>query len=572
MIKQYNKANLTSDFNFILQYKAIPYNVRKEFYYKLKWNSPSKSAKRIKFIEIIERYIAHKIKPEWNRQTLTQKLGISRESYFCLKCRLLQALREYYFNWQSIEKKLPPRIKTDELSYLMVRVRKMLEVGMIRKAKNTLFKIEKSILNSGELKAEGIILLSEIYEHLLIYYHRQRNKLRFNIIYKKLKALSSHNIRLNKEQKALLQIRNNIGNAFSEIFLVRSDKSNETALQNYVAASKLAGKISNDKYYLKMLFYAGNIFHETGKIEQANKIFREGYKFASEKKLANTKNVFHTKLMLLSFLKDNSKAGEYAVTAEKYYNYAIKNPADVDYTMHILFHYLRFVSFEGYGAKFKFLSEELVDRLFLYLRKADAVFRWYTLEADKYIEDLRFWYEENGDIKMKIDEYVLHSFENFNYGALLRFGKFYSYDQLAFLYITQVEIEFWKGRKCNFENANYYIEKLKRIGKKISSYSNMGMSDLLKTCLKIMEESFYKKSDEVFIKYLPELKALFDNLQSKEKNYNLSNEYSFLFYTAEILNVNEFKNMVRSFEKWIRANQPGIFEELLNNNRKQLAS
>ncbi len=576
MIKQYNKNNSIADFNFILQYKAIPYNVRKEFYYKLKWNNASKSAKRIKLIEIIERYISQKIKPKWDREAIAKKIGVSKESYFCLKCRLLQSLREYYFNWKEIEKKLTDKnkreYKTDSLEFIMIKVRKMVEIGMMRRAKNTLFKVEKTISSSKNLNAENTLLLSEIYEYLLIYYHRQRNKLRFNIIYKKLKSLSLQKIRFTKEQKKLLQIRVNIGNAFSEIFLVRSDKSNETALQNYVDASKLSKKINNDKYYLKMLFYAGNIYHETGKIEHANKIFTEGYNFASQKKLTNARNVFHTKLMLLSFLKDNSKAGEYAETAEKYYSYAIKNPTDVDFTMHILFHYLRFVSFEGYGVKFKFLSEELVDRLFLYLRKADAVFRWYALEADKYIEDLRFWYEENGDVKMKVDEYVLNSFENFNYGALLKFGKFYSYDQLAFLYVTQVEIEFWKGRKCNFENANYYIDKLKRIGKKISSYSNTGMPDLLRVCLKIMEESLYKKSDEVFIKYLPELKVLFSNLQSKEKNYNLSNEYSFLYCTAEILNVVEFKQMVKSFEKWIRLNQPGIFEELLQVNQKKIAS
>lgn len=572
MIKQYNKDNSIADFNFILQYKAIPHNIRKEFYYKLKWKSSKKSAKRIKLIEIIERYIAQKIKPNWDRDAIARKIGVSKESYSCLKCRLLQSLREYYFKWKDVEKKLGSRNMYTVLDFTMVRVRKMIEIGMMRRAKNTLFKVEKIILSSTELNTENILLLSEIYEHLLIYYHRQRNKLRFNIIYKKLKGLNSSALRLSKEQIALLEIRTNIGHAFSEIFLVRSDRSTEVALQNYLSASKLAQKINSDKYFLKMLFYAGNIYHETGRIENANKIFTTGYNFAAKKNLKNARNVFHTKLMLLSFLKDNSRAKEYVVITEKYYNYAIKNPTDVDYTMHILFHYLRFVSFCGYGEKFKFLSEELVDRLFLYLRKADAVFRWYALEADKYIEDMYCWYEEGGNIKIKADEYVLHAFENFNYSALLRFGKFYSYDQLAFLYITQVELEFWKGTKCNFENANYYIDKLKRIGKKISSYSNIDMVELLRLCLKITEESLYKKSDEVFVKFLPELKVLFNKLQSKEKNYNLSNEYSFLFFTAEILNVNELKSMVKSFEKWIRVNQPGIFEELLKVNQKKIAS
>lgn len=569
MIKQYNKGNSIADFNFILQYKAIPESVRKEFYYNLKWKSAAKSAKRIKLIEILERYIAQKIKPEWDRAAIARKIGVTKESYFCLKCRLLQSLREYYFNWKEIEKKLVAKNKMTGLNLTMIKIRKMVEIGMMRRVKNTLFKVEKEILNSGEMNAANIILLSEIYEHLIIYYHRQRNKLRFNIIYKKLKALNSYNVRFNKEEKALLGIRNNIGNAFSEIFLVRSDRSTETALENYVSASKLAYKINNDKYYLKMLFYAGNIYHETGKIEQAEKTFTAGYKFAAEKNLRNAKNVFHTKLMLLSFLKDNSKAQEYLITAEKYYNYAIKNPTDVDYTMHILFHYLRFVSFCGYGEKFKQLSEELVDRLFLYLRKADAVFRWNALEADKFIEEMYYWYEEDGDIKIKVDSYVHNAFENFNYGALLKFSKFYSYDQLAFLYVTQVELEFWKGAKCNFENANYYVNKLKRVGKKISSYSNTGMPELLRLCLKIMEENLYKKSEEVFVKYLPELKVLFNKLQSKEKNYNLSYEYSFLYSTAETLNVNEFKLMVKSFEKWIRVNQPGIFEELLKVNLKK---
>jgi hypothetical protein len=568
LIKQYYKDNSIADFNFILQYKAIPENVRREFYYRLKWKSSGKSAKRIKLIEILERYISQKIKPKWDKEAIARKIGISKESYFCLKCRLLQSLREYYFNWKEIEKKLVSKNKTTGLDLTMIKVRKMIELGMMRRVKNTLFKVETKILAEGKIDANNIVLLSEVYEHLIIYYHRQRNKLRFNIIYKNLKKLSKYKVLLNKEQKAFLEIRTSIANAFSEIFLVRSDRSTELALQNYLFASKLAKKL-DDKYYLKMLFYAGNIYHETGRIAQAEKTFTIGYNFASEKNLKNAKNVFHTKLMLLSFLKDNSKAKEYAVTAEKYYNYAITHPTDVDYTMHILFHYLRFVSFEGYGEKFKYLSEELVDRLFLYLRKADAVIRWYALEADKYIDDLRYWYEENGYVKMKVDEYVLQAFENFNYGALLKFGKFYSYDQLAFVYITQVEIEFWKGRKCNFENANYYLDKLQRIGKKISSYSNTDMPELLRVCLKILEENIYKKSEDVFMKYLPDLKLLFNSLQSKEKNYNLSNEYSFLYCTAEILNVDEFKSMVKSFEKWIRVNKPGIFEELLKDNMKK---
>jgi hypothetical protein len=318
-----------------------------------------------------------------------------------------------------------------------------------------------------------------------------------------------------------------------------------------------------------MIFYAGNIYHETGKIDSAYKIFQEAYDFASEKKIKNAKNVFHTKLMLLNFLKDNSKAKEYVVIAEKYYNYAIKNPSDVDYTMHILFHYLRFVSFLGYGEKFKYLSNELVDRLFLYLRKADAVLRWYALEADKYIEDMYIWFEEEGNVKVKVDEYVLHLFEDFNYGALLQFGKFYSYDQLAFVYTTQVEIEFWKGKNCNFENARYYIDKMKRIVKKISSYSNTAMVDTLSLCLKITEESLYTKSEDVFIKHLPGIKTLLNSLASKERNYNLSNEFSFLSFASEILNVYEFRLLVKSFEKWIRENQPGVFEALLEANKKK---
>jgi hypothetical protein len=439
-----------------------------------------------------------------------------------------------------------------------------------------LYKCEKLILGSESKTAEDTVMLSEVYEYLLIYYHRQRNKARFNIVFKKLNQLVYSNklklkkITLNEEQKALILIRKKIADAFSEIFLVRSDKSNETALKNYLSAAKLAKKINKDKYYLKMLFYAGNIQHETGRVELAYKTFKEAYDFSALKKLKSEKNIFHTKLMLLDFLKDNSKANEYMQLTEKYYHEALKNPYDVDYTMHILFHNLRFTSFCGYGEKFKALGEELVNRLFLYSRKADAVFRWYALEADKYIEDMYHWYEtDGGNIKVKIDEHVHNSFENFNYSALLQFGKFYSYDQLAFLYVTQVELEFWKGKNCNFENSGYYMEKLKRIGKKISSYSNTDMPELLRLCLKITEESLYKKSEEVFIKYLPDLKVLFNKLQSKEKNYNLSNEYSFLYFTSEILNMNEFSFMIKSFEKWIRENQPGTFEELLKINMKK---
>lgn len=556
MIKQYNKDNTIADFNFILQYKSIPFETRKKYYFELKWKGGNKYSNRIKFIEILERYLAAKIKPLWNNDSIIKKLGLSRASFFCLKSRLLKSLREYYFQ-KSYE-------HTNNDKKLLEQARKKISQGMIREAKVTLYKCERLIQRKPSIFAEDVLVLSEIYEYLLIYYHRQRNKTAFNLTAKKLKNLRNNKIKLTKEQNTLFSIRENIANAFSEIFLVRSEKSNEVALKNYLTAANLAKKIGKDKYYLKMLFYAGNIQHETGKTNYALKTFQTGYNFACLKKMKSEKNIFHTKLMLLNFLKDNSKAKDYMLLSEIYYSEAIKNPYDVDYTMHILFHYLRFTSFCGYGEKFKSLGEELVNRLFLYSRKADAVFRWYALEADKYIEKLYRWYEENGDVKAVVDENVLDLFENFNYGVLLQFGKFYSYDQLSFVYTTQIELEFWKGKKCNFENAYYYTDKMKRIAKKISSYSNTGMVDTLKLCLKILEESLFKKPEEVYVKYLPDLKTRINNLESKEKTYNLSNEFSFLSFLSEILGVSEFKTLVKSFEKWIRLNQPGIFEELLN--------
>jgi hypothetical protein len=555
LIKQYNKDNSIADFNFILQYKAIPFEVRKKFYYELKWKNETKYSNRIKFIEILERYLAAKIKPLWNNDVIIKKLGISKNSYFCLKSRLLKSIRQYYFE--------SPANTSEKIEKVILSARNSLSKGMIREAKVTLYKFERLIREKKVFTSEDILLLSEIYEYLLIYYHRQRNKAAFNNISKKLKNLRTNSVKLTKEQNTLFAIRENIANAFSEIFLVRSERSNEVALANYLTASNLAKKIGKDKYYLKMLFYAGNIQHETGKTALAYKTFRTGYNFSCKKKLRSEKNIFHTKLMLLDFLKDNTKAKDYMLLTEKYYNNAINHPYDVDYTMHILFHYLRFTSFCGYGEKFKALGEELVNRLFLYSRKADAVFRWYALEADKYIEQLYKWYEENGDLKVKVDEYVLDMFENFNYGALLQFGKFYSYDQLSFVYSTQIEIEYWKGKNCNFENAYYYVNKMKRIAKKISSYSNTGMVDTLKLCLKIVEESIYKKPEDVYIKYLPDLKALIHNLEGKEKTYNLSNEFSFLSFASELLGVNEFKALIKSFEKWIRINQPGVFDELI---------
>ncbi|MBX7046093.1 MAG: hypothetical protein K1X86_09665 [Ignavibacteria bacterium] len=570
MINQYNKSSFTVDFRFIQQYKAIPENCRREFYYLLKWKNPVKFEKRIKLIEIVERYLSLKIKPKWQNELVIKKIGTNRDSYYCLKSRLLKSIREFYFTGKLEGAFIKAKRKSDEIGNAIKSIRSKASLGMVREAKTALYRCEKQIRQKTDLTSEDVIILTEIYEFLVVYYHRQRNKTAFNTINKKLSLLPFNKFKFDKTEKALISIRKNIANAFSEIFLVRSGKSTETALKNYLKASKIAKQNGLDKYYLKMLFYAGNILHETGRVAKAYEIFTEALHFSQLRKMKSEKNIFHTKLMLLDFLKDNSKANEYMAQSGKYYDDAINHPYDVDYTMHILFHYLRFTSFCGYGEKFKFLSEELVNRLFLYSRKADAVFRWYALEADKYIEEMYYWHEEDTNIKVNVNKGVLDAFENFNYGALLQFGKFYSYDQLSFVYNTQIELEFWKGRKCNFENAHYYINKMKRIEKKISSYSNTEMVNTLKLCLKIMEESMYKKDEDVFVKFLPEIKALFIKLKSREKNYNLSTEYSFLSFTAEILNVNEFLLMVKSFEKWIRINQPGNFEALLEINRRRV--
>lgn len=539
------------------EFSAIPKEIRKKFYFSKSKRINSFNQKNLILFRIIENYLdAEETDTLWNETLICKKLKINISMLRCHRSRLLKELREYYFKFQNKETNVLDR----GLQYS--------KNSMIREAKNCYDRcislLEKESKNKKQF--DKAILLSEIYEFYFIYYHRHRNKNRFREIYEKLFALNkfvSKNCN-NKETKDILKMRMHYCEALRYQFLVKTQKPYLIALKNLELALNYAEAISYTKYILKFLFLKGNLELEVNGVDSARTYYSKGFELASkenDENFANEKIIFRVKLMLLNSFTDKNLIEDYMQEMREYHLKMDKN-YDADYILHLLFHYLRFASSYGDTGMFNGLSYELVNNLFIYSRSADAFFRLYTLKADKYIGNLTYWESNNYDSAIKINKNVLEKFSSFNQKALINLDKLYSIDQLFFIYITQIELEFWKWKNGDTENAFYFINKIERLIKKGHSISNIIYFNTLKICVRILADTFHMDKKQLTSKYYPAIRNQINILKKREDNYNILYDYTLLKLLSQNLEIKEITKEITALYNWIKKERYALISHL----------
>jgi hypothetical protein len=539
------------------EFSAIPKEIRKDFYFSKGKRINSYNQKNLILFRIIENYLeSEEAGQSWNETLICKKLKISVSMLRCHRSRLLKELREYYFKFQNKE------------SNVLDRGLQYYKNSMIREAKNCFDRcmsfLEKEFKNKKQF--DKAILLSEIYEFYFIYYHRHRNKNRFREIYEKLFKLNKFAAKNCKDKKTknVLKMRMHYCEALRYQFLVKTQKPYLIGLENLKHALHYAETINSTKYILKFLFLKGNLELEVNGADSARACYSKGFELASrenEKNFNNEKIIFRIKLMLLNSFSDKNLIEDYMQEMREYYSKMNRN-YDADYILHLLFHYLRFASIYGDANLFNRLSYELVNNLFIYSRTADAFFRLYTLKADKYISNLTYWERNNYESALKINKSVLEKFSAFNQKALINLDKLYSIDQLFFIYITQIELEFWKWKDGDTENAFYFINKIERLIKKGHTISNIIYFNTLKICVRILAGAFHMDKKQLASKYYPIIKNQINVLKKREDNYNILYDYTLLKLLSQNLEIKEITKEIAAFYSWIKKERYGLISHL----------
>ncbi|HEX2786672.1 MAG TPA: hypothetical protein VHP32_02125 [Ignavibacteria bacterium] len=539
------------------EFSAIPQEIRKKFYFSKSKRINSFNQKNLILLRIIENYLeSEEAGTLWNETLICKKLKINISMLRCHRSRILKELREYYFKFQNKETNVFDR----GLLYY--------KNSMVREAKNCFDRCISALEKESKSKKQfdKAILLSEIYEFYFIYYHRHRNKNRFREIYEKLSGLNkfvSKNC-YNKKTKNILKMRMHYCEALRYQFLVKTQKPYLIALKNLEHALNYVEAINYTKYILKFLFLKGNLELEVNGVDSARIYYTKGFELASkenDENFENEKIIFRIKLMLLNSFTDKNLIENYIQEMGEYHFKMDKN-YDADYILHLLFHYLRFASSYGDTGMFNRLSYELVNNLFIYSRSADAFFRLYTLKADKYISNLTYWESNNYDSDIKINKNVLEKFSSFNQKALINLDKLYSIDQLFFIYITQIELEFWKWKNGDTENAFYFINKIERLIKKGHTISNIIYFNTLKICVRILADTFHMDKKQLTSKYYPAIKNQVNILKKREDNYNILYDYTLLKLLSQNLEIKEITKEITALYNWIKKERYALISHL----------
>ncbi|HRE39868.1 MAG TPA: hypothetical protein PLG90_00930 [Ignavibacteria bacterium] len=529
------------------EFSAIPTDVRQRFYNSRLKSIDSANRKYLILFRIIEKFISgREFGQVWDNQKVCKILNINISMLRCHRSRLLKQLREFYFDF-----KISGKVNSVDKAF------EYLNHSMIREAKSS-FDSTVSYIKNPET-------LSKVYEFYSVYHHRRRDKNRFakNLNnFKKLVA-RSRKLKINDKDKIKIHIRYKYSEALGYQFLMRNEKSYSLALKNLYECLTLSKKINSISEILKYYFIIGNLELENSNSSIAEKLYTQGLKLALKNDLKTETILFKTKINNLIFQKDNSKADLILKETLKYYK---DLPVTVysDYRLHILFHLLRFSSFSEDKKLFKYLSLSLVNELLIYSRFADAFFRFYALKTDEYIDNLISWNTDGDNIILEINPSVLKSFIRFNYNSIFSLRKLYSNDQLFFVYITQVELEFWKWENADLENAIFFVNKIDRILRKNHTFSNVDYFNTLKFCISILEKSKFMSDKNLVKTYLPELIKIINNIKSIERNFNIIYDFTILVYLSQKLNNIHFTKEINKLYKWIKNKKPEIISRMLS--------
>lgn len=502
----------------------------------------------------------------WNEHEVNRKLGISSRMLDCHKSRLLKGLREFYFNGNEIESDVRTKLKdADELRIQFEIAKRQVKTGMFREAKNILIALEK-VVSLKKFTADVII---EIYDILLAYYFSIRDIRKYNLYTAKFHKFFSARVKskMSKDELQKLEVRLIFIKYTQLQFKYLTNLRISKAKEYLESILQLINKNRDSQMYLKTMHIYSYLLRNLGNMDGAIATCEKGLTFALKKNLTDEYYNLKATLSILRFLEDVGTSEEAFTEIERIYTLAKETKCDFNILLYIQSLYLRMLIYKNRDTDEP--TEDFIFNLILFSKRYEAATRWYLELSDRYSSLIYIWKVKQlpeGKVVFKIekDNLLLKNFESINYKSLIHFNQTDAPETLVVVYLNQIELEFWKGLNCNFENANYFIKKTERLLRTKLVRTNKIWLLSSKIGIKIFEDMKYLSIDDVYTKNINSIIDLISALKSKDYVYNISGELGKLIFIDSVVRHKKLSRHISDFQDWLWTNKPEMMSSIMS--------
>jgi hypothetical protein len=451
--------------------------------------------------------------------------------------------------------------------------------GMTREAANMLYSLRSEAENKKDLYK-----LSAVNFYLCEYYGRKRDVANFNSclrqynnIYRAVKKSGFKNFPGNSA--GILYVRYCILNA-QKYFIHENFKPNiNKIIKYYNRAHEASAGIKNNELYFRVLATLAQIYRVQGDLSRSGKYIKEGIKEAKNNKLRHESLLFRMHMLELLFRENPAGGREYLHEAEGiYYRYVSLQHPNADYLVRMVIVLSRFYTYYNVTDKLAGTDAKLLEYFNIFGFKNEYHNRRYLYYSDIYFDNIIVWKKNPSpaegmpSLSVDVDSVSLAKLERLN-SEILYCSIPISRGTLGIAYLNRIEIEFWKGKGCDFIEAGSYFKKINRLlrSRLFFTVKSLWMKTN-KLLMKILEDSFYKPGAEIYEQHFPEIKDYFRSLKHDTEGVNILIEYAKILFASEVLDHDEFRRFAGSFEKWLLENRRELIGPVLKNLGRSLAA
>jgi len=538
---KYNPFSL-KDF-FIFEVGAILKTKRLQFLEKLLTRKGSGDQKNVIFLKKLNEIIDKKISINDTDTLFAKLLGVSARMLDCHRSRLLKQLRQFYFGLE---------LRSDcSAEY----ARKLWSLGMIKEAKILFEKLQRRLENRKRTPAESLQLL-ECYSRLADYYTFNKDQKKLNLYLRKYKAVLDKMRAKQTGRKEMFNIQAGYFRMLGEKLIFNRFRKNNfySAIGKFEKGLKLARAAGNAVLSSKLSVRLAQLHNIVNDRQDTLKMLRDAFSYAVANAAVYEAKVIHSHIVVSEFILDNSTAETALEVLSKLYKEIADEYSDVSQILDIQYNCLRLMIYLNHPDADR-MSEEYINRRILYSRKAGAITSWY-LEVSDLVSESVYTVKVKEDFPVvAIDHAMLNIFEEINNESLIRFRHVYEPNVTAIVYMNRIEQEFWKCKHADFELADLYTKKLKRIIRLHNLNFSNSWVESASLGLKIFEELISANAEKVFKRNERVINALLKKLRSKELGFNIAADFAKLVYIYQFLKVKEFRGLLENQFKWIKDNK-----------------
>ncbi len=538
---KYNPFSL-KDF-FIFEVDAIPKTIRLQFLEKLLTRKGSGDQKNVIFLKKLNDIIDKKISINDTDTLFAKLLGVSARMLDCHRSRLLKQLRQFYFGLELRSDRSPEY------------ARKLWSLGMIKEAKILFEKLQRSLENRKRTPAESLQLL-ECYSRLADYYTFNKDQKKLNLYLRKYKAVLDKMRAKQTGRKEMFNIQAGYFRMLGEKLIFNRFRKNNfySAIGKFEKGLKLARAAGNAVLSSKLSVRLAQLHNIVNDRQDTLKMLRDAYSYAVANAANYEAKVIHSHIVVSEFILDNSTAETALEVLSRLYKEIADEYSDVSQILDIQYNCLRLMIYLNHPDADR-MSEEYINRRILYSRKAGAITSWY-LEVSDLVSESVYTVKVKEDFPVvAVDQTMLNIFEEINNESLIRFRHVYEPNVTAIVYMNRIEQEFWKCKHADFELADLYTKKLKRIIRLHNLNFSNSWVESASLGLKIFEELISANAEKVFKRNERVINALLKKLRSKELGFNIAADFAKLVYIYQFLKVKEFRGLLENQFKWIKDNK-----------------